>query len=409
MKNKVSELKQRRVALLAEARSVLENAEKESRSVTAEETQEYERITSDLDSLDATIRTQEDLDRRSRDLASESDRTEQRNVETNGYDKVFDKYLRHGMEELDSEERSVLRGGYQVEQRAGNAVESTGAAGGFLVPTDFQTQIVNRLEQTSAVRQAGATVLDTSGGNPILVPVVTAHSVPEGVVAEGAGPTADVDTFAQKSLGAFKFPALVKVSVELLQDNAVNLEAYLANELGRKIGRIAGDKYAVGAGTTEPTGVFTAADTVTAAADTTSLSTDDVLDLIYSVEPQYRQGASFVMNDAIIAQLRKIKWNIGTDPVGYAWQPSVQAGVPDKLFGYSLYSEPAAPSTVAATDKVAAFGDFSRFYIRIAGGISFVRLNERYMDSMMVGFLAWIRTDSNLMDLNAVKVLKMHA
>ncbi len=405
---KISELKQKRVALLAEARQILDQADKEKRSISGEESQEYERITGDLDSLEATIKVETDLAERQKSLAQATEERKEERKETSEYGKVFNKYLRRGMEDLSGEERTVLRVGYQKEERAGNMMESVPADGGYTVPVEFSNQLVNKLEEESGIRQAGATVLNTSSGAPILIPQVTAHSTPQGVVAEGVGPTADKDTFDQVPLGAFKYPALVKVSIELLQDSGVNLESYLASELGRKLGRAAGDAYAVGAGVSEPTGLVTAAaDGFQTTVSSTAVDTDDFIELIYSVTAPYRRNAAFVMNDAIVAKLRKIKWEISGDSVGYAWQPSVQAGTPDRLFGYPIYIEPGMEDTLASNNYVALFGDISRFYIRQAGGVQFVRLNERFADDMMVGFLAWIRTDSNLTDANAVKRLKM--
>jgi HK97 family phage major capsid protein len=405
---KVSELKQQKVALLAEARSLLDSAEKESRSITSEESASYDELTGKIDAVEATIRVETDLEERQKNLAraTVAQEKEEPSTESRTYDAAFAKYIRHGQSELSTEERMILRSG--VESRAGEFIEGTPADGGYVVPTGFSGSLVNRLEQSSAVRTAGATILSTTGANPVLIPVVRTHNTASGPISELDAPDADTDTFDQVSLGAFKYGAKQVVSIELLQDSGVNLEAYLAGELGRKIGRAAGDAWATGAGTTEPLGLFTAA-TTTDTAVTNVVDSDDILTLIYSVEPQYRAGGSFIANDGIYAILRKLKWEISGDPVGYAWQPSMQAGSPDRLFGYPMFSEPSAPADVSVDgDVFITFGDVSRFYIRQVGGVGFLRLNEVYMaDQMSIGFMAWIRTDSALVDENAVKALKV--
>lgn len=419
--NRVSDLLQKRNALIGEQRKVLDKAEAESRSLTAEETNNYDKLETDVSALDAQIERETKYADRQRSLAAdearvlESAKTEERST----YEKVFHKWLVNGQADLTTEERSILRSGYSApsgEMRADtDMLESVNANGGYLVPTTLSNQLVNKLEQVSAVRAAGATVLNTPSGNPFNVPKVTAHAAASGPTAEATAIDAVSDTLAQVQFGAFKYDAMHKVSIELLQDNVIDLEGYLTDELSRKIGRKAGDAYAVGAGTTEPHGLFTAATQGVSTGSAATLAADDIIDLFYSVSPQYRSAAfsangapgsvGWIMHDQIAKVIRTLKFSISGDTVSYVWQPSLQAGQPDTILGMPVHIEPASASSVTTGDKIIAFGDISRYYVRMAGGFSLVRLNERFLDQGLVGFLGWIRTDGNLVDANAVSVL----
>src|SRR5262249_1198337 len=116
--------------------------------------------------------------------------------------------------------------------------------------------------------------------------------------------------FGQLVLGAFKYSSkMILVSVELLQDNAINLAAFLGDALGTRIGRITNTHFTVGAGTRLPKGLVVAAASgkVGLTGQTTSVIFDDLVDLEHSVDPSYRQGARFMFHDKTLAALKKIK------------------------------------------------------------------------------------------------------
>lgn len=125
---------------------------------------------------------------------------------------------------------------------------------------------------------------------------------------------------------------------------------------------------------------------------------------MYSLKRPYRKNAKFIMNDQTIAALRKLKDNNGA----YLWQPSLQAGEVDRLFGYEVYTSPYVP-TIAAGKPVIAFGDFSYYNIGDRGTRSFAELKELYAGNGMVGFVAKERVDGKLILPEAVQILKMKA
>ncbi len=232
--------------------------------------------------------------------------------------------------------------------------EGVQADGGYLVPEEFERQIVTGLDEANVVRSL-AKVITTNAERKI--PVAATHSAAQWTAENGAY-TESNPTFDQKSIDAFKLTDLVKVSIELLQDSAFDLESYIAGEFARAFGIAEEEAFCVGNGTSQPTGIFTANGGtvgVTAAAANT-ITADELISLVYALKSPYRRNAKFLMNDATVALIRKLKDNNGA----YLWQPSIQAGEPDRLLGYEIYTSPYVPG-VASEALAVAFGDFKNY------------------------------------------------
>ena len=135
-----------------------------------------------------------------------------------------------------------------------------------------------------------------------------------------------------------------------------------------------------------------------------SVSADDILDLIYSLKRPYRKNAAFILNDATLATVRKLKDGTGV----YIWQPGLVAGEPDRLMGYPVYTSAYAP-TMEAGKPVMAFGDFSYYNIGDRGTRSFSELRELFAGNGMVGFVAKERVDGKLILPEAVQIMKIKA
>ena len=132
---------------------------------------------------------------------------------------------------------------------------------------------------------------------------------------------------------------------------------------------------------------------------TAALKSDDLLDLVYGLKRPYRKNASFIMNDASLAQVRKLKDNNGA----YIWQPSYQMGEPDRILGYKVNTSAYAP-----TDAI-SFGDYKYYNIGDRGTRSFKQLNELFAGNGMIGFVAKERVDGKLVLPEAVRVLGLKA
>ena len=131
---------------------------------------------------------------------------------------------------------------------------------------------------------------------------------------------------------------------------------------------------------------------------------DEVISLVYALKAPYRKNAKFLMNDATVAAIRKLKDSYGN----YLWQPSVQAGQPDTFIGYELYTSPYVP-TMAAGALAVAFGDFQNYWIADRTGRTVQRLNELYSTNGQVGFVASERVDGKIILPEGIQLLKMKA
>ena len=157
-----------------------------------------------------------------------------------------------------------------------------------------------------------------------------------------------------------------------------------------------------GDGAGKPTGILNDAQVGVTAASATAITADELIDLYYALPAPYRATAVWVMNDATMRYIRKLKDSTGQ----YLWQKALHEGEHHTLLGRPIYHSPYAPE-VEAGAKPILFGDLSYYWIGDRKGITFRRLNERYADTGQVGFLATKRLDGKLILPEAVKVLQM--
>ena len=215
------------------------------------------------------------------------------------------------------------------------------------------------------------------------------------------------EVFGQTSLSAYKLGTFLKVSDELLNDSVFDLPSYISTEFARRIGAKEEEAFFTGDGSGKPLGILAAAggaQTGVTAASATAVTADELIDLFYSLKSPYRRNAVWVLNDATIKAVRKLKDGNGQ----YLWQPSLVSGTPDTLLGRPVKTSAYMP-VVAAGAKSIAFGDFGYYWIADRQGRSFKRLNELYAATGQVGFLASQRVDGKLILPEAVKVLAQKA
>jgi len=292
---------------------------------------------------------------------------------------------------------NILRGKPPVSNVLSTSPDTDG---GYLVPVEFERQIVAGLEEANVIRSIAKTITTSAERK---IPVAATHSTAQWT-AENAAVVESNPTFAQKTIDAFKLTDLIKVSIELLQDSMFDLESYIAAEFARAFGVAEEEAFCTGNGTGRPTGVFTASGGTVGvtAGSPTAVTVDNLIDLIYALKSPYRRNAVFFMKDVTVSALRKLKDNNGA----YLWQPSVQVGQPDRLLGYPIYTSPYAPA-VAANALPIAFGDFSNYWIADRMGRTVQRLNELYAGNGQVGFIATERVDGKVILSEGIQLLKM--
>ena len=273
--------------------------------------------------------------------------------------------------------------------------EKVDADGGYLVPEEYDSRLIQSLEGENIMRQLGHT-LTTSGDHKINIAATTPAAA---WIDEGGQLTFGEATFKQTLLDAHKLHVAIKVTEELLYDSAFNLENYILEQFGKALANAEEDAFLNGDGTGKPTGVFHQTNGGTYLTEVATLKADDIINLIHALKRPYRKGAVFILNDKTIAAIRKLKDNNGA----YMWQPSYQVGEPDRLLGYPVYTSQFAPE-----NKI-AFGDFSYYNIGDRGTRSFKQLTELFAGNGMIGFVAKERVDGKLILKEAVQILPIKA
>ena len=298
---------------------------------------------------------------------------------TEQYEKAFVAYLKQGYQELAPEFKNILTVG-------------TPAAGGVLVPVLLEGMIQSGLFQQDVLRQLAKVITTTSTLDiPISTNFGTAVFTPEAVAAGGTDPS-----FVLKRLSAFKMTKLTQVSMELMQDNAVNLMEFLSESFSRAMATLEGDAFlnGTGIGPASPIlGILADPSLLTTPAAGAATITDvDLLNLKHFVPVPYRPQSSWLMHDTtykIIASMKDLNG-------AYLMRPSMSADASDMLFGNPIYISPYMP--VPASGKVSVlYGSFSyAVWIGDRMNTSLQILNERYAEMGLTGFLLTRRTDIEL-------------
>jgi len=450
MKRKIQELVDKRAKLVTEARSLVDKAEAECKegkrdaaSFTAEEEQRWDALWKDADETKAEIdRLQKDLDQRSRLESAESE-LEQRRREPprpdagaagarggrpgelrderslSPYERRMARLrrrrpqLHRALERLESDDYEDAFWGELFEGRSAHpdhvrelreAQEElralsigTGSEGGFTVPVDTEMRLVMALDEENAIRDL-ATVIPIAHDRNIPVIDDNADLGDADVVDENAAYNEADIVFGQKSLGAYKFTRSIRVPEELLQDNVVGLEQQLPMMLGRRLGRHEEDMFISGGGGGDPIGLLIQMLTGKTTAAAGVWTSDEIIDMFHSVRRPYRRRGTWVCNDAFTLGTRKLKDSENQ----YLWQPGLQAGSPDTLMGRPIRISDSMP-TIAASQPIALFGDWSFVWIGDRMGRTIKRSDHRYIEQGQVWFAIVERTDIVLTVQEAVK------
>ena len=392
------ELRGQRAELIKNATAIVDNAQKEGRSLNAEEKSKFDAMEADARSIKEQIDTLERAADLKKELAANAEARQAAPKASKS--STFAKYLRNGMGALNAEERALM-----VEMRGTSTqVVGTDSLGGFLVPQDFSDELDIATLFTGEVERV-AKKLNTAGGALLDYPTVNDTATDANLISEAAAVTVQDMTFANKQLSAYNYASQVRVSMQLLQDNAFDLNSFLAESMGERIARASNAALTTGTGSSQPQGIVTGSALGTTASGATAISESDILDLIYSIDPSYRNKPSFglMMHDNVASAIRALGFGSSNDfPV---FVPSLEAGQPDRIMGVPVYINNDMQSSIATATKTIIAADFSKYVVRNAGGVQFVRLNERYMDELEIGFVAYARKDGAVLDSRAVKHL----
>ena len=389
----INDLRERRANLFNEARTFLDTHRTENGTLSAEDGATYDRMEAEIIDLGKEITRMENL----HSIDIELNRPTAAPL-TNRPLTSPDTATGRASEAYKAAMLTAFRTNFR--QVSNVLQEGVDASGGYLVPVEYDNRLIDVLTEENVMRKLGTTIT-TSGEHKINI---AAAKPAASWIEEGGALTFGDATFDQKILDAHKLHVAVKVTEELLYDAAFNLEGYLLDQFGRALANAEEEAFLMGDGQGKPTGIFdtTNGGVVSVTTKGVSVSADDILDLIYSLKRPYRKNAAFILNDATLATVRKLKDGNGV----YIWQPGLVAGEPDRLLGYPVYTSAYAPIQEAGK-PVMAFGDFSFYNIGDRGTRSFAELRELFAGNGMVGFVAKERVDGRLVLPEAVQIMKV--
>ena len=398
--NQILTMREKRANLWDAAKKYRDAHIGEDGTMSAEDAATYDRMVEDVD------RMKTEVERLERQQAIDAELNQPIAKPLTG------KPLQPGMDEKTGRATDSYRNAFwkamrnkTVRPEVYNALEvGTDSEGGYLVPDEYEHTLIEALEEKNIFRRL-AHVIHTSSGER-KIPVSVSKGTAAWIDEEAAYPESD-DSFGQVSISAFKLATMIKISEELLNDSVFNMPAYISKEFARRIGAAEEEAFFTGNGTGKPLGILAAtggAQTGLTAASSTAVTFDEIIDLYYSLRAPYRQDAVFIMNDATIKALRKLKNGSGD----YIWQPSVTLGAPERVLNRPVYTSQYMPM-LAAGAKTILFGDLSYYWVADREGRQFKRLNELYAATGQVGFLASERVDGKLILGEAVQVLAMKA
>jgi HK97 family phage major capsid protein len=393
MTDKVKDLLFARGQKVEQMKALIDGAEAENRDLNAEETAKYEALDKDQNELKARADRIESAAKLESSLDSRIDASHRQKIEdgsiksgvsSDEYRDAFDKYARLGRQGA-------------IDAGVSNALQvGTNSEGGFIVPQEFDTMLVEVLQDINEIRGLVNVVTTGSDRN---IPVESSLGSAAWTAEEAAYNESDA-AFSRVTLGAYKLTRIIKVSEELIQDSFFDLFSYLARNFGKSFGIAEEAAFINGDGSGKPTGIVQGAGAGITAAGTAAITGDELIDLFHSVTRPYRNNSTWLMNDSTVKLIRKLKDGDGQ----YLWQPGLQAGQPDTILARPLVASTAMPAATTGNVSV-VFGDMSGYTVADRTGSTMQRLDELYAANGQIGFRMFKRMDGKVVEATGIKKL----
>lgn len=288
----------------------------------------------------------------------------------------------------------------EVRRNYRNALSGNdGTKGAFTRPEGFVANLETALLAYSKMREV-AEVMRTTDGNPLPWPTVDNTSNTGYIVGENQSNTTEQQpTFGRVVWSAYQYTSgFIKIPNSFFTDSAFDLAAIVGSMQGEMIGRRQATDFTTGDGVNKATGFVRSCvqnSATVAAGSATGLLGDDFLNLKHGIDPAYRElGCTFMLHDSILLAARKLKDGNGM----YLWQSGLALNQPDSILGDPVYINQAMDSTMSAGKYSVAYGLFSKYKIRDVNDIVMRRADERYIENDQTGFIAFLRSDGNLLD-----------
>ena len=369
----------------------------DGRSMSADETLKWNKLNADYNEADQRVGQEEaflDIEKRQSLTPKQNTNnqsTENRSV-NEAYSKAFRSYIASGSDGVSIEEREAVK----------TATGITGLDGQILVPNEMASSIEKALKSYGGMLEAGS-IINTTNGGDLIIPTINDTTSKAKTLGAYKKTEQDTKTFGSITLKAYTFRTpQIPISLELLQDSAFNIEQVIIDLLTDSFGRGLNEDLTIGDGIEKPTGIITQAHPSTAIPSATSITFDDILDLMKGLSSAYGQQAKFMFNTNTLYSLMKIKDADGKN----IWSQSISETIPARIYGKTYIINDDIPDIGAGAASV-LYGDLSKYKIRVVKGFTVLRQNEALMEYLAIGLLGFARYDGQLIDAGTHPVHKL--
>ena len=395
------QMREKRGALVEQMQGMVAAAKAEGRNLSNEENEKFDAISNEVDELRSSAARIERAEELKKEMATKAeelrDAAPAAKVEARD---AFNAYLRKGMNGINAGEARAL-----AELRGTDTqITTNDGLGGFLVPENW-SDFVSATELFKSDIEQVATVIRTANGQHFNLPANDDTAVVAAILGEGTAETVSDMTFTNVKFEPFTYSSkIVKVSNQLISDNAFDLGSFVGGQLANRLKRGINAHLTTGDASSKPQGIVTGSTLGVTAASATAVTINEVMSLFYQVDASYRNapGAGWMMNSATAKAIRVLGFGSSNDFPAYV--PGMSVGEPDMLFGKPVYINEDMAG-IATGNKSIIFGDLKQYYVHEAGGVQLLRLSERFADALSTGYIAYRRVDGNVLQGSAIKHL----
>ena len=404
MNHNTKALREKRANIIEQMKDSVRLATEEARSFTDEERQAFDgwegeesNLTKDIERMEKANAFADDAAEKLAEKAEVTGVSKDELTEKEAYSRAFNNYILKGDRGLTNDEAQLLRKGDSFGENRAQSIGTT-TEGGYLSPEGFSNELEVALLEFGGMREA-ARIIKTATGGVLPWPENDDTGNSGSILAEN---TADGETdlvFGESQLDAYMYTSdIIKVSRQLMQDSYFDINALIKQSFANRLGRATNAHYTTGTGSGQPNGVVTASTAGKTTASATAFTYNEVLDLKHSVGRAYRKGkkSGFMFSDATMKAIKQL--SVGSSDARPLWQVSPIVGEPSTVDGDRYWVNDDMADSGTASYKFMLYGDFSKYIIRDVLGFEFLRLNERYADSLQVGYIGFMRTDGELVD-----------
>lgn len=299
-----------------------------------------------------------------------------------------------GSPEYDKHFWNAMRGhGSSFDELANGRSTGTGL---YAMPNTAHNKYMAALEKESLFRSIGTVIKAYGSGYRIFAKDST--DLAQWVAENDTLPIYNgIEDFTINTVDSWKLAAFVKMDAAFINDASFNIENYLINRFAKDFGRAEDNAFINGNGSEMPTGILNDTNGADVGITTTEITYDKVIGLYFSVKPEYRKNAVWLMNDATALALRTLKDSAGN----YLWRDS-----DDTILGKKVIMSEYMPDAESGSKPI-AFGDFSYYWVIGRSPIGVRTLTEKFAAVDQLGYLAYEFLDGKLIRPEAIKVLQI--